>query len=466
MGDGFNPTDWPSVNLSPDGRHLLITVQRSETGSDGYVLDRQTNQMTTLSEGRGCDFSGEIIDGQAYVLTNDGAPQYRLVKIDVANPAPQNWKEIVPQQDGTLQTFNIVGGRIVTSTLVKATSRISVYDLDGKKQSDIALPTLGTVDSINGDPDNPNLYLRFSSFNYPPTAMQYNVQSGENSVWGQLHVPGFNPQDYDMHQEWFTSKDGTRVPMFLVHKKGIVLDGSHPTYLTGYGGFNISITPVFTSTVVPWLENGGIVAVPNLRGGGEFGSAWHKAGMLDHKQNVFDDFEFAAQWLIDNKYTSPEHLGITGGSNGGLLMGAAVTQRPELFGAVVSHVPLLDMVRYDHFGIARLWDSEYGSASNPQQFAWLDAYSPYHNVKDGTAYPPTLFMSGAGDSRVDPLHARKMAARMQAASKSDNPILLREEANAGHGQGKPLAMVIEDATDELTFMAAHTGLTFGDKAQG
>lgn len=463
MGDGFAPTDWPGVSLSNDGRHLLITVERGPDQTDAYVLDRQTNQLTTLAEGQKSQMYGTIYNGKAYMVTSDSAPRNRLVRIDLAHPEQR--EELVPQSEGTLETIAIVGGKLVTSTLVNATHHLTQYDLDGHKERDVLLPTLGTVDTISGDPERPEIYIRFSSFNYPTTVLQYDTATGASTTWRRLEVPGFDPEVYDVEQEWFTSADGTRVPMFVVHKKGIALDGSHPTYLTGYGGFNISETPVFSSTFVPWLEAGGIVAMPNLRGGGEFGAEWHEGGMLGNKQNVFDDFEGAAQHLIDRGYTSPEHLGISGGSNGGLLIGAAVTQRPDLFGAAVSKVPLLDMIRYDRFGIARLWRPEYGSADVPAAFEWLSAYSPYHNVEDGTAYPPTMFMSGAGDSRVDPLHARKMAARMQAASSSGNPILLREEARAGHGQGKPVAKVIEEKTDELTFVAQHTGLRFDHAEQ-
>jgi prolyl oligopeptidase len=460
FGDGLGQTDWPDVSLSKDGRHLLVTVEKDGTNQDCFVLDRTNNQWITIAQGKKATYSGEVIDGQAYLMTSDGAERNRIIKVDLQHPDPGYWKEIVPQQPGTLTSFDIVGGKLVTHQLVNASSKLSVYDLDGNPQGDLPLPGLGTVDALNGSDDDNNLYYRFSSYNHPPVVLQWNAATGQTGTWKEMQIPGFDPSAYDLHQEWFTSKDGTRVPMFVVHQKGIALDGSHPTFLTGYGGFDISMTPVFSSNLVPWLENGGVVAMPNLRGGGEFGEAWHQDGMLDKKQHVFDDFEGAGQWLIDQGYTSASKLGVSGGSNGGLLIGAVVTQRPDLFGAAVSHVPLLDMLRYDHFGIAKLWIPEYGTASDAKQFPTLAAYSPYHNVKDGTPYPATMFMSAADDGRVDPLHARKMTARMQAATTSGQPVLLREEAGAGHGQGKPLGKVIEEKADELIFMGQHLGLQF------
>jgi len=285
----------------------------------------------------------------------------------------------------------------------------------------------------------------------PTTIYSYDISGAKQKIWAQLKVP-VETSLFEVRQVWYTSKDSTRVPMFLVYKKNINLNGENPTLLTGYGGFNMSMTPYYSSVAVLWVENGGVYAVPNLRGGGEFGEEWHRAGMLEKKQNVFDDFIAAAEWLIANKYTNPSKLAISGGSNGGLLVGAAMTQRPELFQAVVCTYPLLDMVRYHQFMLGKFWVSEYGSADDPQQFKYLYAYSPYHNVKPGTAYPATLFITGDSDTRVAPLHARKMTAMLQASSTSKNPILLLYDSKLGHSGGEPLTKQIDDLTSEMSFL--------------
>ena len=324
------------------------------------------------------------------------------------------------------------------------------------------LPSIGTVYESDGKWNRDEIFYGFVSFTVPPTVYRYDLKTEATTLWAKVDAPSIDPAGYEVHQEWCHSKDGTRVPMFVVNKKGLKKDGHNPTLLTAYGGFNVSLTPSFSRTAYLWMEHGGVYAVANLRGGAEFGEDWHRAGMLDKKQNVFDDMIAAAEHLIDEKYTDTDHLAIQGGSNGGLLMGAMITQRPDLFRAVVCQVPLLDMLRYQNFQIAKLWIPEYGSSDNPEQFKWLYAYSPYHHVKAGTEYPAILFMTADTDTRVDPMHAKKMAAEMQAAAKNGasktRPILLRIESKAGHGAGKPVTKQIEEFTDVYSFLFWQLGV--------
>jgi len=321
----------------------------------------------------------------------------------------------------------------------------------------VNLPALGTVYDIHGKWENDSAYFTYASFGIPPTVYRCDMSTGKQSVWAQPKVP-VDESKFEVTQVWYPSKDGTKVPMFLVHAKGIKLDGSNPTLLEAYGGFAISSTPFFSSDAVVWAEHGGVYALANIRGGGEFGEAWHKAGMLSKKQNVFDDFIAAGEWLISNNYTNPSKLSILGGSNGGLLVGAALTQRPELYQAVVCWHPLLDMLRYDQFMEAQFWVSEFGSAKDPEQFKWLYAYSPYQHVKSGVKYPAVLFMTGDGDTRVAPLHARKMAALLQSETGSSRPVLLRYELEAGHSQGRSTTQEIGDSVDSLSFLFWQLGV--------
>jgi prolyl oligopeptidase len=335
---------------------------------------------------------------------------------------------------------------------------VRLYSAAGKLERELPLPGLGTAAGLSGRQRRSELFFSFTSFLTPTMVFRHDVGSGATDVWKKLPAP-IDPAGFDVEQVRYKSRDGTQVPMFLVHRKGLVRDGKTPTLLYGYGGFNISVTPAFAAPVAPFIEAGGVYAVANLRGGGEYGEAWHAAGMLGHKQNVFDDVIAAAEYLVAEKITSSAHLAISGRSNGGLLVGAAITQRPDLFRAAVCGVPLLDMLRYHHFRIAQLWIPEYGSADDPEQFRWLQAYSPYHHVKEGVDYPATLFFTAASDSRVDPLHARKMTARLQAASTgSKGPILLRLETQAGHGAGKPLGKLLAQHTDELAFLFQELGM--------
>jgi prolyl oligopeptidase len=354
------------------------------------------------------------------------------------------------------------GGKIFAQYEQNATSQLKIFSIAGDKISDLMLPALGTVFGSDGKWNRDEIFYGFLSFTVPPTVYRYDMKTKATSLWSKVDAPSIDPAAYEVNQEWYHSKDGTRVPMFIVNKKGLKKDGLNPTLLTAYGGFNVSLTPDFKRQAYLWMEHGGIYAVANLRGGAEFGEDWHRAGMLDKKQNVFDDMIAAAEHLIAEKYTDKDHLAIQGGSNGGLLMGAMITQRPDLFRAVVCQVPLLDMLRYQNFQIAKLWIPEYGSSDNPEQFKWLYAYSPYHHVKEGTEYPAILFMTADTDTRVDPMHAKKMAAEMQAEAKNGSsktrPILLRIENKAGHGAGKPVTKQIEEFTDVYSFLFWQLGV--------
>jgi len=463
FGEGRRAQDVPNVALSDDGRWLLIMVFEGWSKSEMYVQDLNAGtppvEMTT---GKEFLYSADIYKNKIYITTNEGAPRYHVFVADPANPKRENWKELVPQTDAVLQGLSVFGGKLFAQYEHNASSQLKLFDVEGKKLDDIALPTIGTVFASGGKWDKDEAFFGFQSFTVPPSIFRYDLNDHKTALWGKVEAPSIDPSAYEVNQVWYNSKDGTRVPMFVVYKKGLEKNGKNPTLLTGYGGFNISVTPAFNRSAYLWLEHGGVYAVANLRGGAEFGEDWHRAGMLDKKQNVFDDFIAAAEHLISEKYTDKDHLAIQGGSNGGLLMGAMITQRPDLFRAVVCAVPLLDMLRYQNFQIAKLWIPEYGSAEDPKQFDWLYAYSPYHHVKAGAEYPAILFMTADTDTRVDPMHAKKMAALMQAEAKNgaskERPILLRIETKAGHGAGKPVTKQIEEGTDTYSFLFWQLGV--------
>ena len=358
-----------------------------------------------------------------------------------------------------LDGFLIARNVLALSYLEAASSRLRLAGLDGERAREVALPTIGSLFGWGAEPDGEELFYGFSSYTVPPSVYRIDLGTGAEALWQRVEAD-IAPERFEVRQVRYPSKDGTSISMFVVHQRGLLRNGENPTYLTGYGGFNISMTPSFSRSVLAWLEQGGVVAIPNLRGGGEYGEAWHLGGMLASKQNSFDDFIAAAEYLVRERYTSPARLAIAGGSNGGLLMGAVLTQRPDLFRAVVIQVPLLDMLRYHRFLIARLWIPEYGSADHPEQFGWLRAYSPYHHVRSGAPYPAVLLATAESDTRVDPLHARKMAARLQAASSSENPILLRLEGRAGHGAGKPVSKVLEELVDTWSFVVTELGVAW------
>ncbi|WP_211197669.1 prolyl oligopeptidase family serine peptidase [Pyrinomonas methylaliphatogenes] len=457
------PSEWPSVELSRDGRWLLISVGRGWAANDLYIRDlrREDARLIPVAEGREAIFDGAVIGDKLYIRTTEGAPHGRILVVDAANPRRDAWREVVPESAAaTIESFAIIGGKIFVNRLERASSRLSVYTLDGKLEDELKLPTLGSIGGVTGEEDGTEAFFGFSSFAFPPTVYRYDLRGKRTDRWESVEAPGVDPRSVEVKQVFYPSKDGTRVSLFLVYRKDLRFDGDRPTLLYGYGGFNISLTPSFNRGLYLWLEHGGVYAVANLRGGGEYGEEWHRAGMLERKQNVFDDFIAAAEHLIRERVTNPKRLAIQGGSNGGLLVAAALTQRPDLFRAVVCQVPLTDMLRYHRFLIAKLWIPEYGSADDPQQFKYLYAYSPYHRVRKGERYPATLITTAESDTRVDPLHARKFAAALQAANASENPILLRVETKAGHGAGKPLSKQLEEATDIWSFLFWRLGLSF------
>ena len=476
FGEGRDPEDWPSVFLSNDGRWLLIHVSQGWTKSELFLMDTHgKNPPSRLTTGKDFNYGAEVFDGKVYITTNEDAPRYRLFVTDAGNFDREAWKEIIPQSDAVLQNVSVYAGKLFVQYEQNATSQLKLFDLEGKKISDISLPSIGTVFGTGGKWNHDEAFFGFHSFTVPPSIYLLDLKPTTvktpgleanaafiSAQWTKVDAPSIDPSAYEVAQQWYKSKDGTRVPMFVVHKKGLEKNGRNPTLLTAYGGFNISLTPSFSRTAYLWMEHGGIFAVANLRGGAEFGEDWHRAGMLDKKQNVFDDMIAAAEHLISEKYTDKNHLAIQGGSNGGLLMGAMMTQRPDLFRAVVCQVPLLDMLRYQNFQIAKLWIPEYGTADNAGQFKWLYAYSPYQHVKAGVEYPAILFMTGDFDTRVDPMHAKKMAALMQAEAKNGSsktrPILLRIESKAGHGAGKPVTKQIEEFTDVYSFLFSQLGV--------
>ncbi|HEY1860560.1 MAG TPA: prolyl oligopeptidase family serine peptidase, partial [Gemmataceae bacterium] len=447
------------VALSPDGRWLVVTVEQGWSRSEVHFKDcKKTDAaFAPLTEGLDALFDVIVRDDHIYLHTNYKAPRYRLYEVNPLKPDRKNWMERIGQSEDVLQGVTAVGDSLVCNYARKAASRLVLCDQEGFVSQEIKLPTLGSLAGIGAEWDGDEFLFGFQSFTVPTNVYRFDLKTKETELWQQVKAD-IDFSQYEVEQVTYPSKDKTPITMFLAHKKGLKQDGANPTLLYGYGGFNISMTPAFNSSRFLFLERGGVLAIANLRGGGEYGEEWHKSGMLAKKQNVFEDFLSAAEWLIDQKYTSKEHLAIQGGSNGGLLVGAALTQRPDLFRAVVCQVPLLDMVRYHKFLIARLWIPEFGTADDPEQFKWLYAYSPYHHVKDGTAYPAVLLETAESDSRVDALHARKMAARLQTATSSDQPILLRLETKAGHGAGKPRGKVIEELTDTWSFLFWQLGI--------
>ncbi|GCE18919.1 prolyl oligopeptidase family serine peptidase [Dictyobacter kobayashii] len=441
--------------ITDDGKYLFLTVWNgTEPRNRLYYREIESSSpfVRLLDE---ADASYDLIgnDGPIfYIQTNLDAPKGRIIAIDSARPEREHWRELIPEQDDVMAFAQIVNQQFVIAYMHDAHHEIKLYSKDGSLQQQLALPTLGSVIDLSGEPDGDELFITFTSFLYPSTVFRYDF------VCNTLHplrpsAAKFDPTGYETTQVFYPSKDGTRVPMFLTHKKGLVLDGNNPVLIYGYGGFDISLTPTFGITPLLWVEHGGIYAVANLRGGSEYGEQWHEAGMLAKKQNVFDDFIAAAEWLIANKYTRTSRVAIMGGSNGGLLVAACLVQRPDLYGAVVCRVPVIDMLRYHKFTVGRYWVGEYGDAEhNPEQFPFMYAYSPLHNVRPATSYPPTLIMTADTDDRVVPAHARKFAATLQAAQSGEAPVILRVEMKAGHGMGKPTAKIIEEESDVLGFL--------------
>jgi prolyl oligopeptidase len=453
FGKGYGPDKIIFVTLSEDGRYLVISVLHGSAAdqTEIYYQDvRAQGPIRTVVNDVPSRFLGDVGGDYLYLHTNWKAPKGRILAVDLRDPTREHWRELVPEGDSAIESLTLGGGKLLVNYLENASSRIKVFDETGKHLRDFPLPSVGSASIVARWPGGEAFY-GFSSFVTPLTIYRYNVASGKQDLWARVNVP-IDSEQFEVKQVWYQSKDKTRVPMFLVYRKGLKLDGANATLLTGYGGFNVSDTPFFSAAAALWVEQGGVFAEPSLRGGGEFGEAWHRAGMLGKKQNVFDDFISAAEWLIRSHYTNPSKLAIEGSSNGGLLVGAALTQRPDLFGAVACGYPLLDMLRYHKFLVARFWVSEYGSADDPEQFKYLYAYSPYHRVRPGTKYPAVVLFSGDADTRVAPLHARKMTALLQAATGSDRPVVLRYETKAGHSGGLPVTKQIEQLTDVLGFL--------------
>jgi prolyl oligopeptidase len=444
-----------SGSVTEDGRYLLISVW---LGTDPrnlvFYKDLTTPNapVVELINTFEAEYSLVDNDGSRFWFRTDlNAPRGRVIAIDVSNPAKEQWQEIISESVDTLQGVGLLNNQFVASYLKDAHSQIHLYNLQGQLLREVELPGIGSAGGFGGRRYDTETFYSFTSFTTPPTIYRYNMTTGESTVFRQPTVD-FNPQDYEIRQVFYPSKDGTPVPMFIVHKKGLKLDGNNPTYLYGYGGFGVSLTPSFSVSLLTWMEMGGVYAVPNLRGGGEYGEDWHQAGMKLKKQTVFDDFIAAAEWLIANQYTRSEKLAIAGGSNGGLLVGACMAQRPELFGAALPAVGVMDMLRFHKFTIGWAWVAEYGSPDNPQEFKALYAYSPLHNLKPGTAYPATLITTADHDDRVVPAHSFKFAAALQAAHKGTTPVLIRIETKAGHGAGKPTTKIIEEASDRWAFL--------------
>jgi prolyl oligopeptidase len=465
-----DPTKFIGADVSRDGKWIFFEQENGANRNDLYYQPLNGQPTAALADtwrpivvGKDFAYSIEAWKGNAYIVTNEDAPHYRAFKVNLDDPRRAKWREIVPESPTFIMSdVSVVGDRLVLQGTENIMSHISILDLDGKLIRELKLPGIGTA-GAGGDPDHPDLFYDFENFTQPPEIFQTTVNDEAETLWAKIDFP-VDPSPYQVEQKFFVSKDGTKVPMFIVHRRDILLDGSTPFMLYGYGGFDISMLPEFRAGYYPWLEAGGGFAIVNLRGGGEFGEQWHKDGMLLKKQNVFDDCIGAAEYLINEGYTAPERLAVRGGSNGGLLAGAMLTQRPDLFRVVVCEAPLLDLIRFPLYGGGKTWMPEYGSPNDPEQFKALYAYSPYHHVKSGTAYPSVLFCTPQNDDRVAPMHAFKMTAELQAATSSPNPILLRLETQSGHGGGDQVSKSIEYGTDIWSFMIHELGARPLDEA--
>ncbi|OLT59020.1 prolyl oligopeptidase family serine peptidase [Moorena bouillonii] len=444
-----------SGRVTEDGNYLIIIVdQGTDPKNLVFYKNLQDPDSPVVELINEFDASYSFIGNDQSVFwfsTDLDAPRSRVIAIDTNHPAQAQWQEVIPQADETLEGVGLLNNQFVADYLKDAHSSIKIFDLDGSFVREVELPGIGSVGGFNGLRYDTETFYSYTSFTTPATIYRYDMVSGESTIFRQPQVD-FNPDDYETKQVFYPSKDGTQVPMFITHKKGLELDSNNPTYLYGYGGFNISITPNFSISNLVWMEMGGVYAVANLRGGGEYGEDWHQSGTKLNKQNVFDDFIGAAEWLIGAQYTSPQKLAIAGGSNGGLLVGASMTQRPDLFGAALPAVGVLDMLRFHKFTIGWAWCSDYGSPDNPEEFKALYAYSPLHNLKPKTPYPATLITTADHDDRVVPAHSFKFAAALQEAHEGEQPVLIRIETKAGHGAGKPTSKIIEEIADKWAFL--------------
>lgn len=456
--DKKNPLRYHNVSLTEDLKYLVLYVASGTNGFEVHYKPTDTKTGGFKPLFTGFENKSSIVDhkdGLFYVITDIDAPKYKLVAIDPAKPEKENWKTIIPESNDLLEGVSTGGGKLFAQYLKDVTTRVYQFDYTGKQEKEITFPGPGSAGGFGCKMNESEMFYSFTSFTYPTTIYKYDINSGKSEVFFQPKLK-FNPEDFESKQVFYTSKDGAKIPMFIVHKKGLKIDGNNPTMLYAYGGFNVSLTPSFSVSIIPLLENNGIYALANLRGGGEYGEEWHQAGMLTKKQNVFDDFIAAAEYLIKEKYTNSKKLAISGGSNGGLLVGACMVQRPELFQVAFPAVGVLDMLRYHKFTVGFGWIPEYGSSEQDEtMFKYLYGYSPYHNVKEAE-YPATMVLTGDHDDRVVPAHSFKFAAMLQHQHKGKNPVLIRIETDAGHGAGKPTSKVIEETADKWAFMFFNT----------
>jgi prolyl oligopeptidase len=460
FGSEYGPDKIISQFLTPDGRYLGLIVLHGAGGTSQTELHykdlEQGGPVRTIVEDIEARFFPDFGGGDLFLRTNWKAPNGRILKVSMDDPSRENWTEVVPESEAVIENMALAGGKLFVNRLRDVKSEVVIYGPDGARQGEISFPTVGSVSEVSGRWDSNEAFFSFTSFHVPTTIYRYDVSSGTRAPWSEIDAP-VDTEALTVDQVWYTSKDGTRVPMFLLHRKDVEPNGNRPVLLHGYGGFSLSVTPQFSEAGVYWAEQGGVFAVANIRGGGEFGEAWHQAGMKGKKQNVFNDFLSAAEWLFESDWTRPEKLAIIGGSNGGLLVGAALTQRPSYFSAVLCAYPVLDMIRYHKFLVAQYWVPEYGSAEKEEQFRYLLEYSPYHNVAEDVAYPATLFVTGDSDTRVAPLHARKMTARLQRKTGSDRPVMLKYDTETGHSGGMPISKQIEDTTNGVLFLLWQLG---------
>ena len=462
INDPKNPKQMFGAGLTDDKRFMIIS---KSIGTHGNALDlkdlsKSSSTFVKLMESYEFEFSPvDNIGDDLFVRTNYKAPKYRLIRINTNHPEEKNWVDVIPEKKDVMESIVMVAGKLAVNFMTDAHSRTEIYSYDGKLDHEIVLPGIGTVSALSGKKDENVAYYSYTSFNTPGEIYKYDFTTKKSTLHFRPEVK-FNPDDFEVNQEFYASKDGTKVPMFIVHKKGLKLDGQNPTLLYAYGGFNISLTPSFSASRIAFLENGGVYVMANLRGGGEYGEDWHLAGTKLQKQNVFDDFIAAAEYLISKKYTSSEKLAIQGGSNGGLLIGAVTNQRPDLFKVALPQVGVMDMLRFNKFTIGWAWAGDFGtSEDNEEMFKYLDAYSPYHNIKKGTAYPAILATTADHDDRVVPAHTFKYMARLQEYNSENKlPLLVRIDTKAGHGAGKPTAKVIEEYTDVWAFVFYHLGM--------
>ena len=462
----YNNDEFPKRNYyagtSEDESFLIMSESAGTSGNALWVKKLDGSQQEFSLVAKGFENEYNVVDNvgdQLLIKTNDGAPKWKLVLVDPMNPAKENWQEIIPEKEEVLQSISLVGGKIVAEYMKNATSVAFIYDFEGNYLEDLQLPGIGSLSGIRGKKDENVAFYSFTSFTFPSTVFKYNIADNSSEVYTRSEID-FDIDNYETKQVFYKSKDGTDVSMFLVHKKGLKMNGKNPTYLYGYGGFNISLTPSFSITRLVLLENGFVFAMPNLRGGGEYGEEWHEGGIKMQKQNVFDDFIAAADYLINEGYTQPAKLAIGGGSNGGLLVGACMTQRPDLFAVALPAVGVMDMLRYHKFTIGWAWASDYGTSEDSEEmFQYLHAYSPVHALNEGVSYPATLVTTADHDDRVVPAHSFKFAATLQEKHKGENPVLIRIDVKAGHGGGKPTAKVIEEYADVWSFMMYNLGVT-------